>query len=100
MSYEELIRIYDVKFEIDINEIELNEKLFDVNNHWNFRGKFELELLKWFLESVKNGIKNEKYDFEKESYIRKINFCESTMLLLSKYAYTPERLKEYIEEHT
>lgn len=100
VSYKELIELYGVNFEMDLSEIEKNNSLFCENNHNNFRGKFEFELLKWFLENVKNSIKCGKDGFNENINIAKVNCNEFTMGLLSVYAYTPDSLIDYIRKYT
>lgn len=100
LSYEELIKLYKVKFEMDLNEIEINSKLFCLDNHSNFRGKFELDLLKWFLETTKKNIKYGNLGFCENTNLAKVDFYEFTMGLLSIYAYTPDKLIEYIKKNT
>lgn len=97
ITYEELLKIYNIEYNIDIVKFNQNISLFKSNDHTNFRGKFELEFFKYFLNTVKKAIKDGKYGFAK-SKVCKYDFSTDTMKMLSEYAYTPKSLCDYIEE--
>ncbi len=94
-SYEQLLKMYKINYDIPLEQFKKNELLFDKNNHKNFRGKFELDYLKWFLNRLRIAIKEGKYDFNKD-IVCNYDFCVDVMKVLSIYAYTPLSLKEYI----
>lgn len=95
LSYKELLDIYKINYDIEENIFKRNSLLFNENNHYNFRGKFELEFLKWFLKKIRDAIKNGLYNFD-ESSVCSYDFNVDTMKVLSEYASTPKSLEEYI----
>lgn len=95
LSYEELLKKYDIKYSIEEAHFKKNALLFNENNHYNFRGKFELEYLKWFLNSIRISIKDGLYNFDKD-LVCNYDFHVDVMKILSEYAFTPKSLKEYI----
>lgn len=95
LTYKELLDMYQVSYDVDDTEFASSEIFFDENNHFNFRGKFELDYVKWFLKSLKNAISNGSFGFDKERTC-KIDFYVDTMLSLCSYATTSESLNNYI----
>lgn len=98
-TFSELKKIYNVDYKIQEIEFKKNMTLFDENNHNNFRGKFELEFLKWFLSTLRIEIKNGNLNFQKQ-IVCNYDFNMDIMRVLSKYAYTPVSLLEYIVLHS
>lgn len=98
-TFSELKKIYNVDYKIQEIEFKKNMILFDENNHNNFRGKFELEFLKWFLSTLRIEIKNGNLNFQKQ-IVCNYDFNMDIMRVLSKYAYTPDSLLEYIVLHS
>ncbi|MCI8759974.1 MAG: DUF4435 domain-containing protein [Clostridia bacterium] len=96
ITYEQLIKDYKIEYNIDIEECNQNISLFKSKDHSNFRGKFELEFFKYFLNTVRNAIINGEYGFDK-SIVCKYDFYTDTMKMLSQYAYTPKSLIDYLE---
>lgn len=96
ISYDELLQFYEITCELDYELLKKNEYLFFEDRHYNFRGKFELEFLKFFLKSIRTAMKNGSYGFEKMK-VCQYDFQADTMKILTEYAYTPKDLKEYIE---
>lgn len=97
ITYEQLLKDYKIEYNIDIEECKQNISLFNSENHSNFRGKFELEFFKYFLNTVRNAIKEGEYGFDK-SKVCKYDFYMDTMKMLSQYAYTPKSLCDYLEK--
>lgn len=97
LSYEELLEAYEIEYDIEESCFRKNSLLFDENNHYNFRGKFELEYLEWFLNRTRVAIKDGLYNFDKNS-VCNYDFYVDTMKILSEYAYTPDSLIEYIRD--
>lgn len=97
LSYEELLETYEIEYDIEESCFRKNSLLFDENRHHNFRGKFELEYLKWFLNRTRVAIKEGLYNFDKDR-VCKYDFYADTMKVLSAYAYTPDSLINYIRD--
>lgn len=98
-SFNDLKKLYNVDFKINSIEFKKNIILFDENNHNNFRGKFELEFLKWFLSTLRIEIKNGNLNFQKQT-VCNYDFNMDIMRVLSEYAYTPDSLLKYIILHS
>lgn len=98
LSYEELLKKYDIKYPISEIHFKKNSLLFDENNHYNFRGKFELEYLKWFLNNIRISIKDGVCNFDKD-LVCNYDFHVDVMKVLSEYAFTPKSLKDYIKNN-
>ena len=97
LSYEELLGTYEIEYNIDESCFRKNSLLFDENNHYNFRGKFELEYLKWFLNRTRVAIKDGLCNFDKD-LVCNYDFYVDVMKVLSDYAYTPDSLINYIKD--
>lgn len=95
LSYEELLKLYNIEYSIEEIHFKKNALLFNENDHYNFRGKFELEYLKWFLSSIRISIKDGLYNFDKD-LVCKYDFHVDVMKILSEYAFTPQSLIEYV----
>lgn len=95
LSYGELLKLYNIEYSIEETHFKKNALLFNENDHYNFRGKFELEYLKWFLNNIRISIKDGLYNFDKGP-VCKYDFHTDVMKILSEYAFTPKSLKEYI----
>ena len=96
LSYEALLETYEIEYNIDESCFRKNSLLFNENNHYNFRGKFELEYLKWFLNKIRVAIKDGLFNFDKD-LVCNYDFYVDTMKVLSEYAYTPDSLINYIK---
>ena len=75
-----------------------NSLLFNENNHYNFRGKFELEYLKWFLNNIRISIKEWLCNFDKD-VVCNYDFHVDVIKVLSEYAFTSTSLKDYIKNN-
>ena len=95
-SYEELSKMYEISCSLDNELLSKNELLFFPENHYNFRGKFELDFLKYFLKLLRKALQSGNCGFSKIK-VCKYDFQMDTMHILSEYAYTSENLKRYIE---
>jgi len=95
LSYEELLKLYNIEYSIEEIHFKKNALLFNENDHYNFRGKFELEYLKWFLSSIRVSIKDGLYNFDKD-LVCNYDFHVDVMKILSEYAFTPQSLIEYV----
>mgnify|MGYP003307537633 CR=1 FL=1 len=95
LSFEELLEMYNIEYSIEKITFKKNSVLFDENDHSNFRGKFELEYLKWFLNSIRESIASGKNDLLKNKTCR-YDFSTDCMLILTDYAITPQSLIDYI----
>lgn len=95
-SYCELAKMYEISCELNEELLNKNEHIFCESNHYNFRGKFELEFLKYFLDLIRRAMKDGKCGFVKIK-VCGYDFKTDTMNILSEYAYTSESLKEYIK---
>ena len=95
ISFKELLDKYQIEFDIEEAAFKKNYILFDEDNHANYRGKFELQYLKWFLNSLRESISSGTNGFSKRRTC-KYDFSTDCMLLLSSYAITPDTLIEYI----
>lgn len=98
LSYKELLEKYNIKYSIDEVQFKKNSLLFNENNHYNFRGKFELEYLKWFLNNIRMAIKDGLFNFDKD-VVCNYDFHVDVMKVLSEYAFTPTSLKDYIKNN-
>lgn len=98
-SFNDLKKLYNVDFKINSIEFKKNIILFNEKNHNNFRGKFELEFLKWFLSNLRIEIKNGNLNFQKQT-VCNYDFNMDIMRVLSEYAYTPDSLLKYIILHS
>lgn len=98
ISYERLLKMYTISYDIPIQSFQENELLFNETDHTNFRGKFELEFLQWILNKIRISIKEGNLDFDKDK-VCKYDFHTDAMKVLSTYAYTPKSLYEYIDQN-
>lgn len=88
--------VFSIDFQIEEEHYIENSRFFSISNHFNFRGKYELEFLKSFLYLIKTNITSGTNGFEK-SNICKTDFKCETMKLFSDYAYTSNSLIDYLK---
>lgn len=95
-NYKQLCEEHNITYPIDISAFTENEAKFNPNNTYNFRGKFELQYITWFLQKIQSAIKNGKEGFDKKDIDRVHDFHINTLLIMSKFATTPSSLEDYI----
>lgn len=96
LNYNELKEIFSGQ--ITISNDDYNEYLKIIDNS-KLRGKWELQFVVWFLEKLRNEIKNGTSGLNKNN--RKIiSFQNEIMTSMEKYALTTDNLIKYINENT
>lgn len=96
LNYNELKEIFSGQ--ITISNDDYNKYLKIIDNS-KLRGKWELQFVVWFLEKLRNEIKNGTSGLNKNN--RKIiSFQNEIMTSMEKYALTTDNLIKYINENT
>lgn len=96
LNYNELKEIFSGQ--ITVSNDDYNEYLKIIDNS-KLRGKWELQFVVWFLEKLRNEIKNGTSGLNKNN--RKIiSFQNEIMTSMEKYALTTDNLIKYINENT
>lgn len=84
--------------DLEIKEEEYNNNINKIDNT-KLRGKWELEFVVWFLESLRIAIKNGDNGLQKNDSI-KFSFQNEIMISMERLADTTDKLIDYIAKNS
>lgn len=84
--------------DLEIKEEEYNNNINKIDNT-KLRGKWELEFVVWFLESLRIAIKNGDNGLQKNDSI-KFSFQNEIMISMERFADTTDKLIDYIAKNS
>jgi hypothetical protein len=80
---------------------EAEEVLPKTNEHLHFRGKYELEFIRKYLENIRKECADQNSDFYNKNCSIKLSFSKGNFISeVSQYADTPVELREFLTELT